>query len=60
LSPVGGGRGWKCLAGAIIRHAPDKLLIAPKYFSAIEKRLNQLKKGVNIEIFAITFILDER
>jgi len=25
-----------CIAGAIIRHAPDRLLIAPKYFGSIE------------------------
>jgi len=36
------------------------MLSAPKYFGSIEGRLNQLKKGVNIEIFAVMFILDER
>jgi hypothetical protein len=29
------------IAGAIIRHAPDRLLITPKYFGSIEGRLNQ-------------------
>ena len=42
-----------CIARAIT-------LIARKYFGSIEGRLNQLKKGVNIEIFAVMFILDER
>jgi len=33
LSPAGGGRGWKYLAGAI-------MMIAPKYFGAIEEQWN--------------------